>query len=126
MNSLNSIILEGNLVRDPELKETGKGKKLCTFTVASNRFFKLGDEYQKEVSYFDITTWERLAEVCAEYLKKGRGVRITGRLKQDQWKNQDGTGRSRVYIIADQVEFKPQPKTETSQNTDDDIAGEVF
>ena len=107
MNSLNSILVEGNLTRDPELGQTPKGTSVCKFAIASNRFYKLDDEYQKEVSFFDVTTWARLAENCGEYLKKGRGVRIIGRLKQDRWKGIDGKGKSRVYIIADHVEFKP-------------------
>jgi single-strand DNA-binding protein len=78
--------------------------------VACNRQWKQDDEVQKEVSYFDVTTWTRLAEVCAEYLKKGRGVRVVGRLKQDRWTDPDGKPHSRVEIIAEHVEFKPQKK----------------
>ena len=112
MNSLNSIILEGNLVKDPVLTHISQGAPLCTFTIASIEFFKRNDEYEKEVSYFDITARDRLAEVCSEYLKKGRGVRIVGRLKQNRWNNADGTERARVYVVADHVEFKPRQKTE--------------
>ena len=110
MNNLNSILIEGNLVRDPELSYTTKGTALCKFTVASNRFYKQDQEMQKEVSFFDVTTWTRLAEVCGEYLKKGRGVRVVGRLKQDRWNDADGKGRSKVFIVAEHVEFKPQIK----------------
>jgi len=83
---------------------------VCKFTVACNRFFKQDEETQKEVSFFDVTTWTRLAEVCGEYLKKGRGVRVVGRLKQDRWTDSDGKGRSKVFIVAEHVEFKPQLK----------------
>ena len=110
LNNLNSILIEGNLVRDPELKYSPKGSAVCTFALASNRFFKQDDETQKEVSYFDVTTWARLAEVCGEYLKKGRGVRVVGRLKQDRWTNPEGQARSKVEIVAEHVEFKPQMK----------------
>jgi single-strand DNA-binding protein len=65
---------------------------------------------QKEVSFFDVSNWTRLAEVCGEYLKKGRGVRVVGRLKQDRWTDADGKGRSKVFIVAEHVEFKPQIK----------------
>jgi single-strand DNA-binding protein len=108
MNNLNSILLEGNLVRDPELKFTPKGTAVCTFTVASNRYFKQEEELQEEVSYFDVTVWNRLAEVCKEYLTKGRGVRVVGRLKQDRWEDNDGKTRSKVLIVAEHVEFKPK------------------
>ena len=110
MNNLNSILIEGNLVRDPELSYTAKGTAVCKFSVACNRFFKQDDETQKEVSFFDISCWTRLAEVCSEYLKKGRGVRVVGRLKQDRWTDADGKPRSRIEIVAEHVEFKPQLK----------------
>jgi len=110
MNNLNSILIEGNLVRDPELSYTPKGTAVCKFSVACNRAFKQDDQLQKEVSYFDVSTWTRLAEVCGEYLKKGRGVRVVGRLKQDRWADADGKAHSRVFIVAEHVEFKPQLK----------------
>ena len=107
MNSLNSILIEGNLTRDPELKSTPKGTSVCSFSVASNRFYKQDQEYQKEVSFFDVETWAKLAESCAEYLEKCRGVRVVGRLKQDRWQDQEGNPRSKVIIVAEHVEFKP-------------------
>ena len=107
MNSLNSILIEGNLTRDPELKSTPKGTSVCSFSVASNRFYKQDQEYQKEVSFFDVETWAKLAESCAEYLEKGRGVRVVGRLKQDRWQDQDGNPKSKVKIVAEHVEFRP-------------------
>jgi single-strand DNA-binding protein len=110
MNNLNSILIEGNLVRDPELSYTPKGTAVCKFAVACNRSYKQDDEFQKEVSYFDVSAWMRLAEVCGEYLKKGRGVRVVGRLKQDRWTDPDGKPHSRVLIVAEHVEFKPQVK----------------
>jgi len=109
MNNLNSILLEGNLVRDPELSYTPKGAPVCAFTVASNRYYKQEEELKEEVSYFDVTVWNRLAEVCKEYLAKGRGVRVVGRLKQDRWEDQEGKTRSKVHIVAEHVEFKPRP-----------------
>ncbi len=115
MNNLNSILLEGNLVRDPELKYTEKGTAVCHFAVASNRYFKQDDEKQEEVSYFDITVWSRLAEVCNEYLTKGRGVRVVGRLKQDRWEDSEGKTRSKVHVIAEHVEFKPRFKKDGDQ-----------
>ncbi len=109
MNSLNSILIEGNLTRDPEMKYTTGGTAVCNLNIASNRSYKKGDDYVKEVSYFDVTCWGKTAEVCSENLTKGRGVRVVGRLKQDRWE-QDGNNRSRVVIVADHVEFMPQKK----------------
>jgi single-strand DNA-binding protein len=97
-------------VYNTELKYTPKGSAVCSFALASNRYFKQDEETQKEVSYFDVTTKARLAEVCGESLLKGRGVRVVGRLKQDRWTSPEGQGRSKVMIVAEYVEFKPQLK----------------
>jgi single-strand DNA-binding protein len=99
MNQLNSILIEGNLTKDPTFKETTKGTPLCTFAVASNRYYKSGSEMENEVSYFDVETWSKLADTCGKQLKKGRGVRVVGRLKQERWKATDGTARSSVKIV---------------------------
>jgi single-strand DNA-binding protein len=108
MNSLNSILLEGNLVRDPESKTLQSGTQVCDFTVASDRFYKQADSLEKEVSYFDVEAWARLGQACSQNLKKGRGVRVVGRLKQDRWTDPEGKTRSKVKIVAEHVEFKPQ------------------
>ena len=107
MNSLNSILLEGNLTRAPEVKQTPKGSYCCTFSVASNRFYRMGESMQKEVSFFEIESWNSLAERCSQELAKGRGVRVVGRLKQDRWVDTDGQNRAKVKIVAEHVEFKP-------------------
>ena len=124
MNNLNSILVEGNLVRDPELSYTTKGTAVCKFSVACNRFFKQEEEMQKEVSYFDVSTWARLAEVCVEYLKKGRGVRVVGRLRQDRWTDPEGKPRSRIEIVAEHVEFKPQFKNKDDDGKEEKAEGE--
>jgi single-strand DNA-binding protein len=124
MNNLNSVLIEGNLVRDPELSYTPKGTAVCKFSVACNRAWKQDDELQKEVSYFDVSTWTRLAEVCGEYLKKGRGVRVVGRLRQDRWTDPEGKAHSRVEIVAEHVEFKPQKKADPS-GQDQENAGQA-
>jgi len=116
MNSLNSILIEGNLTHDPVLYETTNETKVCNFSLASNRFYKQNDELQKEVSFFDVEVWARLAEHCGEYLKKGRGVRVVGRLKQDRWKDGDGKSHSRIKIVGEHVEFLPNY---SAQNTKD-------
>jgi single-strand DNA-binding protein len=108
MNQLNTIHLDGNLVRDPQRKETPKGTPVCTFSVASNRYFRQDEENKQEVSFFDVETWADTAETCAKVLKKGRGVRIFGRLKQDRWEDAEGKTQYRIKIVADKVEFRPQ------------------
>lgn len=105
MNNLNSIILEGNLTRDPSMDKTPKGTLVCNFVIATNRFYKTEEGRQSEVGYFDVEVWSRLAETCSEYLSKGRGVRVVGRLKQDRWTNSEGEPRSRIRIVGEHVEF---------------------
>ena len=128
MNSLNSILLEGNLVRDPALSELSGGSKVCKFTIASNRFYKHEGEKVDEVSYFDIEVWSKLAENCNTHLEKGRGVRVVGRIKQDRWNDSEGNLKTKVKIVGEHVEFKPNFKpagltesdTESKDNGSDD------
>jgi single-strand DNA-binding protein len=115
MNNLNSILIEGNLVRDPELKATAKGTSLCRFSIASNRFFKSDGDMEKEVSFFDVESWAKLAENCYNLGHKGRGVRVVGRLKQDRWNDPEGKPRSKVTIVAEHVEFRPEFKKEDAE-----------
>ncbi len=110
LSNLNSIIIEGNLVKDPLLRTTPNGHQVCTFGLASNRFYRQNDQTEKEVSFFDVETWSKLAQTCGDVLKKGRGVRVVGRLKQERWVDQAGKNMHRVKIVAEHVEFKPQFK----------------
>jgi len=108
MNNLNSVLLEGNLTKDPENKNE-KNIHKCMFKVASNRYNKNGNESQNTVSYFDVECSGELADVCKQYLAKGRGVRIIGRLKQERHAEEIAgvtTVLSKIIIIAEQIEFK--------------------
>jgi single-strand DNA-binding protein len=121
MNNLNSVLIEGNLVRDPELKTTAKGTSLCTFSLASNRYFKQESGFDKEVGYFDVQAWAKLAESCYNLGHKGRGVRVVGRLKQDRWNDADGKARSKITIVAEHAEFRAESKREEAE-TDEKFA----
>jgi single-strand DNA-binding protein len=114
MNNLNSILLEGKLDADPELAYAPSGQPTCSFTVVCNRYYKKGEDLEEETSHFDVRVQNRLAEVCHEYLKKGRGVRVVGRLAQETVKfgNLDQT---RVFIAAEHVEFRPATKPEEAK-----------
>ena len=110
MNNLNSVLIEGNLCREPELRYTPKGTPTCTLVLASNRSYRDPErqgERTEEVSFIETTTWGKLAEVCHEHLAKGRGIRVVGRLKQERWDDPHGNARSKVVIVAEQVEFQP-------------------
>lgn len=118
MNQLNSLIIEGNVTRDPEFKETANGHKICNIPVAVNRFYKNADgEGVNEVSFFNIETFGKMAEACQKNCEKGRGLRVVGRLKQNRWTNSDGKTASRVSIIAEHVEFKKRLSFEPAATT---------
>ncbi|MDR0597968.1 MAG: single-stranded DNA-binding protein [Treponema sp.] len=123
MNNLNSIIIEGNMVRDPLFRSTARGTSLCTFSIASNRFYKQDSGLENEVSFFDVETWAELAESCHDLGHKGRGVKIVGRLKQDRWIGPDGKQRSRITIVAEHVEFRPEFKRDVPAGNDPSEAG---
>ena len=99
MNSLNSILIEGNVIASPEKRETPRGTTVCDFKIASSRFYRQDETIEEEKSVFGIESWAKLAESCAEHCTEGRGVRVVGRLKQCE----DGG----IKVVAEHVEFKP-------------------
>jgi single-strand DNA-binding protein len=90
----------GHLTRDPKLHETDGGTAICSLRIAVNRAGK-----QSRDGYFDVKCFDGQARACVEYLKSGREVAIDGRLVFDEFKTQDGSYASRVYVVADRVEF---------------------
>jgi len=97
-------------------------------SLASNRFYKQDTGFEKEVSFFDVETWAKLAEACYSKGRKGRGVRVVGRLKQDRWNDAEGKPRSRVTIVAEHVEFRPEFKKDSKsaqETTCEEYAGEA-
>ena len=109
MASLNHIFLIGNLTRDPELRYTPSGTAVGGFGMAINRRYTTKNgEKREEVDFFEIEVWDRQAEICNEYLSKGRPVLIEGRLKQDRWEDESGNKRSKLKIVANNVQFLSQ------------------
>jgi len=106
MNPLNVSLIEGNVCRDAEVKYVNSGTAICKFSIAVNRYYKTANAFENEVSYFDVDTFGEVAKLCGEKCKKGIGVRIHGRLKQNRWQASDGTNRSSVIVIAEHVEFR--------------------
>ncbi len=107
MPSYNRVIIMGNLTRDPEFKQLASGQMVCRFGLASNRQFKnkqTGAMIQ-EVCFIDVDVWGPQAETCNQYLQKGRGVLVEGRLKFDTWQDNDGQRRNKHSIVADRVTF---------------------
>ena len=104
--SLNKVMLIGNLTRDPELRYIPSGQAVTTFTIAVNRTFnsKAGEK-KEEVAFIRIVAWARLAEICNEYLKKGRPVFVEGRIQTRSWDGPDGNKRYSTEVVADNVQF---------------------
>ncbi len=117
MNQLNSLIIEGNVVKQAELLEPAAGFKVCKFPLAVNRWYKNKDgEGVTEVSFFDVETYGKMAEICAKQACKGRSVRVVGRLKQDRWKDSENKSQSKIYVVAEHLEYKPKMQTASDEN----------
>lgn len=115
MRNFNLAVLEGRLVSDPEIRYTQDGMALCVFAIANNHSYYKENELQKEVSFFEVTTWGKLAELCNEYLKKGRRVIVNGRIKVSKWLDKDGAARTRTSIVGNQVQFLDFKETGESE-----------
>jgi len=109
MVSLNKIFLVGNLTKDPELRYTPQGTAVTTLRIAVNRLFKDKEgQQQKDTCFLSVVVWRQMAEVCNQYLQKGRQVLVEGRLQSRSWQNNDGQNRSILEVIASRVQFMPQ------------------
>ncbi len=104
MYSLNRATILGNLTRDPEVRTTTTGQNVCTFAVATNRQWKdASGQKQEKADYHDVVVWGKLADICGQYLKRGRKAYIEGRLQTRDWEGQDGVKRFRTEIIPENV-----------------------
>ena len=133
--SINQVILMGRLTRDPEVRTTTTGKTITSFSLAVDRG---GQDDQAD--FFDITAWEKLGELVAQYLSKGRRCLVQGRLRQDSWDDKEtGKKRSKVEVVATDVTFLDGPgdggdnagsapraprtsSTKTTNDTQDDMS----
>ena len=102
--TLNKVMVIGNLTRDPETRSTPGGVTVCTFGVATNRVWTdQQGQRQEEVEFHNIVAFGKLAEICGQYLGKGRKVYVEGRLKTRDWQAQDGAKRTRTEIVAENM-----------------------
>ena len=108
--SVNKVILIGNLGADPELRYTGSGTAVCNFNVATNESYKDREgNLVEKTEWHRVVAWDRLAEICAEYLKKGRQVYIEGSLQTRQWEDQDGNTKYTTEIKAREMQILGSP-----------------
>ena len=102
--SLNKVLLIGNLTRDPELRYTPSGAAVCTFGLATNRSYTASDGTKKdEAEFMRIVSWNKLAEICSQLLKKGRKVYVEGRLQTRSWETPDGQSRQTTEVVIDDM-----------------------
>ena len=101
---LNKIIIMGRLTRDPELRRTGSGTAVTSFSLAVDRDFK-SQSGEKETDFIDIVAWRAAAEFVAKYFTKGRMAVVDGRLQIHDWKDKDGNNRHSAEVVADNIYF---------------------
>lgn len=110
MYSLNRAMVIGNLTRDPEMRKTQTGQSVCSFSVATNRNWTGQDGTKQEASDFhNVVAWGKLAEICGQYLTKGRKVYVDGRMQTRDWEGQDGVRRYRTEIVTENMIILDRP-----------------
>lgn len=117
--SLNRVTLLGRVGKDPEVRYTGSGKAVATFTMAtSQRWRDQEGSDQERTEWHRIVAWGRLGEICGEYLGKGKQVYVEGRIQSREWEDQDGNKRTTVEIIASDLILLGGPGSEQSQRSE--------
>ena len=106
MAGLNKVMLIGNVGKDPEMRYTANGAAVTSFSLACNRVYNSPEgERREETDWFDVVTWNKLAELCSQFLQKGRQAYVEGRLHTRSWEGQDGQKRYRTEVVAQTVLF---------------------
>lgn len=119
MPELNSVVIAGNLTKDPIFRQTTSGTPVVNFSIASNRRFKdKNEEWKEDVCYVGIVAWNRLADSCKDRLKKGNAVLVDGELQSRTFKTEDGMNRTIVEIKARRIQFLNKRGTGSSLDGD--------
>ncbi len=106
MASINKVILMGNLTRDPELRYTPGGAAVANLGLATNRVYKdKNGEKKEEATFVRVVVWGRQAEVCGQYLTKGSGLFVEGRLQSRSWETEDKQKRNTLEVVASNIQF---------------------
>ena len=114
---LNHIVIMGRLTRDPELRRTGSGTAVASFTVAVDRDFGKNENGEKETDFIDCVAWRSTAEFVSKYFSNGCMAVVSGRLQVRKWQNQEGENRYSTEVVADNVYFGDSKKEEFNNNT---------
>ncbi len=124
MPELNSVVVAGNLTKDPVFRETSNRTPVVNFSLAANRRYKdSSNQWQEDVCYVGIVAWNKLADSCRERLRKGSAVLVDGELQSRSWKTEDGHNRTIVEIKAKRIQFLN--KYNKSENEPDIIEDEA-
>ena len=124
MPSYNRAILAGNLTRDPEARTLPSGAELCEFSLAVNESYKTkAGEQRENVCFVDVVVWGNQAGPCVQYLSKGSGALVEGRLQQDTWETDDGQKRSKIRVRADRVVFLGKSERRAEDEMPDNTVG---
>jgi single-strand DNA-binding protein len=116
---INKVILIGRLTKDPELKYTPDGVPVVTLRIAVNR--PPNRDGVREADFFNIVVWRKLAEICSEYLKKGRLIALDGRLRMRNWTTNEGQQRSTVEVVAQNIQFLERMGKPQEESTGEDL-----
>ena len=120
--SLNIIVLQGRLVRDPEMRSTQSGVAVASFTLAVDRDFGGRDGGEKQTDFIDCTAWRHTAEFVSKYFSKGRMAVVSGRLQIDNYTDNDGNKRKSAKVIADNIYFGDSKKDGAVGSQSDEAA----
>jgi len=114
--SFNKFICVGRLTRDPEMRTLSGGSTVTKFTVAVDRRGRGANRENRETDFFDVTAWEKLAETCNTYLKKGMLVLVDGRIQIRSYEDRDGVKRKAIDVIANDMQMLDRPNQGSASN----------
>lgn len=123
---LNKVMLIGRITKKPELRATGSGQNVTTFTVVTNRNWtdKEGNK-QEKAEFHNAVAWGKLAEICEQYLDKGKKVYVEGRLQTRDWEGQDGVKRYRTEVVIDNMIMLDRAGASSGGSSDDIVVEPV-
>lgn len=110
MHNYAAATIEGFVTHEPQLKTTKTGKSVCTFSIAVNHYSK--SEEPPKVSFIEVETWEKVADLCSKSVSKGKRIMVIGTLRQDRWESEDGKTRSRIKIVGNEIRFLESKKNQ--------------
>lgn len=114
---INKVFLFGNLTKSPEVKAMPSGHSVCNFGLATNRTYnnKQGEKVQ-DTEFHSVVAFGKLADIIGQYMRKGSGLYVEGRLQTRSWKDKDGNNRQKTEVIAESVQFGPKRQGGLQQN----------